>query len=211
MTAGVQGPPGRDGLLRRLAVWRARRRISPLWTLVVGAILALTLFPVAAILVIATGPSEGVWPHLLATVMPAATLRTLLLMAWVGIATLGMGTITAWLVVIYRFPGREIVAWLLLLPLAVPTYIVAYCYADLLDYTGPLQSALRSLLGFRNRQDYWFPEIRSLGGAVFVMSVVLYPYVYLSARASFLLQSVGTLEVARTLGRTPWGALRRAA
>jgi iron(III) transport system permease protein len=107
----------------------------------------------------------------------------------------------------YRFPGRGLFDWLLILPLALPTYITAYCYGEFLDFTGPVQSALRDLGGFRNYQDYWFPSIRSLGGAIFIFSCVLYPYVYLTARASFALQSIHVLEVARTLGRTGTGAL----
>ena len=102
----------------------------------------------------------------------------------------------------YRFPGRRLFEWLLLLPLAIPTYIIAFCYLELFDYSGVLQTSLRSLFGWRNAQDYWFPDIRSLGGAIFVMSAVLYPYVYITARASFLAQSVCVLEVSRTLGRT---------
>ena len=102
----------------------------------------------------------------------------------------------------YRFPGQRLFEWLLLLPLAIPTYIIAFCYLELFDYAGMLQTSLRSLFGWRNAQDYWFPDIRSLGGAILVMSAVLYPYVYITARASFLAQSVCVLEVSRTLGRT---------
>jgi len=92
--------------------------------------------------------------------------------------------------------------WLLLLPLAVPTYIIAYSYLELLDYSGIVQTSLRELFGWQNARSYWFPDIRSLRGAIFVMSAVLYPYVYITARASFVAQSVCVLEVSRTLGRT---------
>ena len=95
--------------------------------------------------------------------------------------------------------------WALLLPLALPTYIVAYCYVDLLDTSGPVQRGLMALTGARRARDLGLPEIRSLGGAILVMALVLYPYVYLSARASFLMLSTGPLEVARTLGRTAMG------
>ncbi len=122
-----------------------------------------------------------------------------------GALTFIIGTASAWLVTMYRFPGRGVVDRLLVLPLAVPTYIVAYCYVELMDYSGPVQNYLRSTMGWTSIHDYWFPEIRSLGGAIFVMAVVLYPYVYLSARASFIQQSVCALEVARTLGRTSLG------
>jgi iron(III) transport system permease protein len=103
----------------------------------------------------------------------------------------------------YRFPGREVLDRLLVLPLAVPTYIIAYCYVELFDYAGPVQTFLRSAFGFTGPHDYWFPPVRSLGGAIFILSAVLYPYVYLTARASFGQQSVCVLEVARTLGRSP--------
>jgi iron(III) transport system permease protein len=187
---------------RALRIWRARRRASPVWTLLVAAILALVLFPIAAILWLALGSSGDLWAHLAGTTLPAAVSRTLVLLLGVGALTLVIGTLTAWLVTVFQFPGRDAVAWLLIVPLAMPTYIIAYCYADLLDYAGPLQGMVRDMLGVHSRRDYLFPEIRSLGGLVLVLSAVLYPYVYLSARASFLQQSVGTLEVARTLGRS---------
>ena len=106
----------------------------------------------------------------------------------------------------YRFPGRGLLDRLLVLPLAMPTYIIAYCYVELLDFSGPVQRALRALFGWHTVKDYWFPEVRTLTGAILVLSAVLYPYVYLSARASFVQQSICVLEVARTLGRTSAGA-----
>ena len=193
------------------ATWRAQRRVSPLWTLAVAAIAAVMLLPVAGVTVLALASSGDLWPHLVATVLPAALLRTLLLMCGVGLATLVIGAGTAWLVTMFRFPGRDRIAWALLIPLAVPTYIVAYCYGDLLDYTGPLQTALRAITGARLAGDYWFPNVKSLPGAIFVFASVLYPYVYLSARASFLQQSAGPLEVARTLGHSLTGVLWRVA
>jgi iron(III) transport system permease protein len=153
-----------------------------------------------------TGNGVSTWPHLLRTVLPAALGKTALLLSGVGAVTLLVGTATAWVVTMYRFPGRDIVDRLLVIPLAMPTYIVAYCYVELLDYSGPVQSGLRALFHWRSARDYWFPEIRSLPGAVFVLAAVLYPYVYLSARASFVQQSVCALEVARTLGQTAIGA-----
>ena len=151
---------------------------------------------------IALRPSGDTWPHLIANVLPGAVRRTLLLMAGVGLLSLLIGTGTAWLVTMYRFPGRRYFQWLLLLPLAIPTYIIAYSYLELLDYSGIVQTALRDLFGWHNARSYWFPDIRSLGGAIFVMSAVLYPYVYITARASFIAQSVCVLEVSRTLGRS---------
>jgi iron(III) transport system permease protein len=162
----------------------------------------LALLPILAIGLIALKPSGDTWPHLIANVLPGALRRTLGLMAGVGALTLLTGTGTAWLVTMYRFPGRRHLQWLLLLPLAIPTYIIAFTYLELLDYSGIVQSTLREAFGWRDARDYWFPDIRSLGGAVLVMSAVLYPYVYITARASFLAQSVCVLEVSRTLGRT---------
>jgi len=119
-----------------------------------------------------------------------------------GVMLLGVGS--AWLVASYRFPGSKLLEWALVLPLAVPAYVVAYAYTDFLQFSGPLQSTLRAITGWGPRE-YWFPEIRSLGGAMLVFSVVLYPYVYLLARAAFLDQSRNLLQAGRLLGRGPWG------
>jgi iron(III) transport system permease protein len=124
-----------------------------------------------------------------------------------GTAIIGAGT--AWLVTTYDVPGRRVLQWALMLPLAAPTYVVAYVYTDILEYAGPVQMALRELGGWQSRQDYWFPEIRSLGGAIAVMSLTLYPYVYLLARAAFIEQSVCLTETARSLGCTAWQSFWR--
>ena len=172
------------------------------WSVAALAISLITILPIAAIALVALGPSGDTWPHLIANVLPGAVRRTLGLMAGVGVLTLLIGTGTAWLVTMYRFPGRRYLQWLLLLPLAIPTYIIAYTYLELLDYSGVVQSTLRETFGWHDARAYWFPDIRSLGGAILVMSAVLYPYVYITARASFIAQSVCVLEVSRTLGRT---------
>jgi len=172
---------------------------------------ALVLLPLAAILWIALTPSGDVWQHLVTTVLPGSLKTTLLLMLGVGLTTGVTGVATAWLVTMCNFPGRRILDWALLVPLAVPTYIVAFAYVEVLDYTGPVQSLIRALFGFQTSRDYWFPEIRSLGGAIFVMGAVLYPYVYLTTRASFLIQSAATLDVSRTLGASPYGLFFRVA
>src|SRR5262245_49329671 len=156
--------------------------------------------PVAALFAIAASADENVWPHIFGVVLPNSLVDTALLLLGVGVVVTVVGVITAWLVATCRFPGHALFDWALLLPLAVPTYIVAYCYVDLLDAFGPVQSAYRHLFGFTSRQEYRFPEIRSLYGAVFVMGMVLYPYVYLCVRAVFLMQSSAVLDVARTLG-----------
>lgn len=167
----------------------------------VSAALALAV-PLISVVWIGMTKSDGTWSHLVATVLPTALSNSLLLMAGAGLATLIMGTAAAWLITMHRFPGRTLADRLLVLPLAMPVYIVAYAYVELLDYAGPIQSALRMALGVSSAADYAFPEIRSLGGAIAIFSLVLYPYVYLTARASFEQQSVCVLEVARTLGRT---------
>ena len=182
-----------------------------LWQAAALVIAALVLLPLAAILWIALTPSGDVWRHLVTTVLPGSVKTTLLLMLGVGITTGVTGVATAWLVTMCNFPGRRILDWALLVPLAVPTYIVAFAYVEVLDYTGPVQSLIRGLFGFETSRDYWFPEIRSLGGAIFVMGAVLYPYVYLTTRASFLIQSAATLDVSRTLGASPYGLFFRVA
>lgn len=192
-------------LLQQLNAWR--QRVSPGWTVMVMLIALLVLLPIITVALLAIFPKENIWPHLLRTVLPRSLFETMVLLGGVGVISGVVGTTTAWVVTMYRFPGREVVDRLLVLPLAVPTYIVAYCYVELLDYAGPVQSGLRAVFGWHTVGDYWFPEIRSLPGAVFVLSAVLYPYVYLSARASFVQQSVCALEVARTLGCTPGGTL----
>ncbi|WP_083567618.1 iron ABC transporter permease [Hyphomicrobium sp. CS1GBMeth3] len=192
-----------ESLQRALKAFRDSSH-APGWSLTAGLLLAVIGLPVIAVLYLAATASANDWPHLLAYVLPVTLRQTLLLMLGAGIMTLIAGTGTAWLVTMYRFPGRAVLDRLLVLPLAIPTYIAAYCYGDLLDFAGPVQTSLRSLFGW-TAADYWFPDIRSLGGAVFVMSAVLYPYVYLAARASFVQQSVCALEVARTLGRSSMG------
>lgn len=173
------------------------------WTLAAMVGAAVITLPLIAIAVLAFGGSGETWPHLLSTVLPGSTANTLLLASGAAIGTAIIGTGAAWIVTMYRFPGRELLDRLLVLPLAMPVYIVAYAYADVFDYAGPVQTALRSTFGWTSPNDYWFPNIRSLGGAIGLFTLVLYPYVYLSARASFVQQSVCVLEVARTLGRTP--------
>jgi iron(III) transport system permease protein len=147
---------------------------------------------------------------LVETVLAEYVWNTLWLALGVGIGVMIVGVGTAWLVTMCRFPGSQTLEWALILPLAVPAYVMAYAYTDFLQFSGPLQTWLRDLTGWRARE-YWFPDIRSLGGAVTVMVFVLYPYVYLLARTAFLEQSVGVLEVGRTLGYGAWGSFLRIA
>jgi iron(III) transport system permease protein len=161
----------------------------------------LVVLPVATILA-SFVQSDTSWPtlqHLASTVMPRAALETLLLTALVTIGVAVLGTTAAWLVVALEFPGRRFFEWAMLLPLAMPAYIVAYAFTDFLQFAGPVQSALRAAFGLRHG-DYWFPEIRSLPGAAFVFVFVLYPYVYLLARTAFLARTASMIDAARSLG-----------
>ena len=160
--------------------------------------------PVLAVVGLALSPAGDIWAHLIDTVLGRYIANTILVMAGVGAGTLVTGVGTAWLVTMCRFPGRRIFEWALLVPLAVPGYVIAYTYTDLLEYAGPVQRALRMAFGWHNAQDYLFPDIRSIGGAVAMLTLVLYPYVYLLSRAAFAGQSVAALEAGRTLGHGPW-------
>ena len=190
----------RPPLRRRLA--RLKESGNLAWSLAALLISLIAILPLLAIGAIALQASGDTWPHLIENVLPGALRRTAVLLVGVGASTLLIGTGTAWLVTMYRFPGRNLLQWLLLLPLAIPTYIIAYTYLELLDYSGAVQTGLRALFGWQDARSYWFPDIRSVGGAILVMSAVLYPYVYITARASFVAQSVCILEVSRSLGRT---------
>jgi iron(III) transport system permease protein len=170
------------------------------WAAGVAAIASLAAAPVLSIAFLAVSAEGDPWPHLAATVLPAALLDTALLLGGVAAVTTVIGVSMAWLVTAYDFPARRSLEWALLLPLAVPTYIIAYACVEILDYFGPVQSTLRALTGWTTRHDYWFPEARSMTGAILVMGLVLYPYVYLTARSMFLMQSSCVLDVARTLG-----------
>ncbi|MGB0671853.1 MAG: ABC transporter permease, partial [Rhodospirillales bacterium] len=180
-------------------------RLGP-WGIGTALISLLVAMPILSISWLALGDSEGIWTHLLTTVLPFYVGTTLQLMLGVGLGTLVIGVSTAWLVTMCRFPGKRLFEVALLLPIAVPAYVVAYVYTDILEFSGPVQGALRALFGWQSGRDYWFPEIRSLGGAISMMTLVLYPYVYLLARAAFLEQCVCVLEASRTLGRGPWAS-----
>jgi iron(III) transport system permease protein len=174
---------------------------------VVAALIALA--PLAGLLALAVGEASDIWPHLARHVIPLALMQTALLLAGVAVVTIVLGAGTAWAVTTFQFPGRDALTWLLPLPLAIPTYIVAYVYVDILEAVGPVQSALRALFGWQTAADYWFPNVRSLGGAVFLFGSVLYPYVYLAARAMFQTQGAQFAEVARLLGARPFALARR--
>ena len=168
--------------------------------LAAGAVAALVLAPLAGLALLALSGSGALWPHLARYVLPQAAVETALLLAGVGVIVTGVGTGTAWLVTAFHFPGRRVLAWALLLPLAMPTYIVAYAYVDVLHPLGPIGSGLRALLGLTDPAAPALPPVRSLGGCILLLGFVLYPYVYLNARAAFAMQSADVLDAARTLG-----------
>ena len=176
-------------------------------TLATGVVLAL---PVASILSSVFAGLGETWRHLAATALPRYALNTLLLALGVAWGALSMGVVSAWLVTAYRFPGRDVLQWALMLPLAMPAYVMAYAYTDWLQFTGPVQSTLRALTGWEARE-YWFPDIRSLWGAAAMLSFALYPYVYLIARATFTELSRSAIEAGRLAGLDAWGAFFRVA
>lgn len=182
---------------------RKPRRYMPGWYSVAWGSALLVMLPVLAVLWLALFPTENIWPHLVDTILPVYIRSTLLLLAGVGSLSVVIGVSTAWLVTMCHFPGRRLFEWALLLPFAMPAYVIAYLYTDLLEYAGPIQSTLRELFGWQTARDYWFPDIRSLGGAIAMLTLVLYPYVYLLARASFLEQSMSIRDASRIFGCTP--------
>ncbi|MCP4316280.1 MAG: iron ABC transporter permease [Hyphomicrobiales bacterium] len=176
------------------------RSESPVLLALAAFIAVFVLIPVAALIYLAVTGHSDEWPHLLRYVIPHAVWTTAGLLAGVTVIAGSMGVLSAWLVVSFDFPARRTLAWALVLPFAVPTYLAAYAYGEFLDYTGPVQSALRGVFGFQSGADYWFPQVRSLPGAILVLSCVLYPYIYLTTRALFLMQGRSASDVARTLG-----------
>ncbi|KUZ65089.1 iron ABC transporter permease [Burkholderia ubonensis] len=179
---------------------RTPRLTGGVWLAAALAIAAAVAAPLATLVGAAFDADLAHWRHLAEFVLPQALANTLLLLAGVGAIVTLVGTGCAWLVTAYDFPGRRALTWALLLPLAVPTYIVAFAYLDLLHPIGPVQGAIRWLLGFDSPRQFRLPDLRSLPGAIFVLGFVLYPYVYLSTRAMFVTQSASLLEAARTLG-----------
>lgn len=168
-----------------------------------GILALLVLLPIATVVSSLFDTGRGSLAHLASTILPELVLNTLGLVVMVGLGTAIVGTGTAWLVSACRFPGSRVMQLLLLLPLAMPAYIIGYAYTDFLVFAGPLQTGLRELFGW-TRHDYWFPEIHSLWGVSLMLVLVLYPYVFFLARTAFQEQSRGLLDVARTLGRSPW-------
>jgi iron(III) transport system permease protein len=182
-----------------------------LWLLGSAIVAALVLAPIAALALLAAQGSTDLWQHLFEHVLPDAVRDTATLLAGVALLTALVGTGSAWLVTAYDFPGRRLLDWSLLLPLAVPTYIVAYAYLDILHPVGPVQSGLRAILGVESPRDFRLPDVRSMVGCILLIGFVLYPYVYLTARAMFLMQAANLIDTARTLGASRTGVFFRVA
>ncbi len=189
------------------------RSVSQIFSLN-GAILVCVLLvvglPIVTVLAHLFMHGDGSFVHLAQTVLPRYVINSIWLIVGVGIGTFLLGTGAAWLVTMNAFPGRALFEWALILPLAVPAYVLAYAYTDFLQVSGPVQSLIRSLTGLGPR-DFYFPEVRSLGGAILVFILALYPYVYLAARAAFISQCECVVEASRTLGCSPSKAFYRVA
>ncbi len=170
-------------------------------TIVIAVLLSLPIWVVLSSVFV---DARSIWQHLADTVLGTYVGNSLELMLGVGVGTTAIGVSTAWVVTLCSFPGRRLFESLLLLPLAAPAYILAYTYTNLLDYSGPIQTLLRKGFGWQSAQDYWFPNVRSIGGAIVMLTLVLYPYVYLLARSAFLTQSSRLLEASQNLGCSPW-------
>ncbi len=185
------------------------RKPTP-WNIALVCVSLLFSIPVAVVFGSVFFPEREVWSHLSDTVLADYIGNSLMLLVGVGCCSLLLGVIPAWIVTMYRFPMSRQLEWALLLPMSMPAYIIAYSYTGALDAAGPLQTMLRDFTGWHYR-DYWFPEIRSLGGAIAMLALVLYPYIYLLARAAFIEQSICVLEVSRTLGCNVLDAFMRVA
>lgn len=197
--AATSGEPAQG----RIAASRIKRRAYPATVGATLAICAVVLLPVLSLASIALSGTGADWPHLAQNVLPGAIRTTLLLLLLVAIGSAVIGVTAAWLVVAFDFPLRKTLSWALVLPLAVPPYLAAYAFAEFFHYAGPVQGAIRAIFGFETVRDYWFPDIRSTGGCALVLSLVLYPYVYLTTRIVFLMQGRNIADVARTLGAKP--------
>jgi iron(III) transport system permease protein len=191
LNLGLQGRSDTTGRF-----WRWATRL-----LAIGVLIPLVVISAAWLTV-----DAEVWGHLAATVLPDLITNTLLLVAGVAVGTVLLGVSLAWLTSLCEFPGRRWLDWALMLPFAVPAYVLAFVFVGTLDFGGPVQSAIRELFGLPGN---WSMEIRNAGGVILVMSLVLYPYVYMLARVAFLGQGQSAFEAARSLGLNPWQAFLR--
>ncbi|MBA4110516.1 MAG: iron ABC transporter permease [Leptothrix sp. (in: Bacteria)] len=185
---------------------RIRPRGMTLFALLIAVVMVIPLLSVATN--VFNAGTTGTWTHLMDTVMPDYIIATVVLCLGVGIGTALVGVGAAWLVTHCEFPGRRVFEWALVLPLAMPAYVMAYAYTDVLQFSGPVQTWLRASLGW-TRADYWFPDVRTLAGAIFMFIGVLYPYVYMLTRTAFLERGGAVTEAARSLGLSPWQSFIR--
>ncbi len=183
---------------------QVRQTLFNPWTVSVLLVALLIATPILFIVASVFADTGEIWQHLATTVLPEYLQNSLTMMIGVGLGVSLIGVGTAWLATMCRFPGSRILEWALLLPLAAPAYLLAYTYTHLLDFFGPVQTTLRSVFGWVSVNDYWFPEIRNIWGAIAMLILVLYPYVYLLVRVAFLEQATGMLEASRCLGCNPW-------
>ncbi|MEI6890806.1 MAG: iron ABC transporter permease [Pontiella sp.] len=183
--------------------------LSRIWSFAGYLIASIIILPLLAIIAQAFAPDKDVFRHLFRTVLPTYIGNTICLMLGVCICALLIATPAAWLVAKCQFPGRKAFQWALLLPLAMPAYVVAYVYTDLLDYAGPIQKTLRLWFDWQTPADYYFPEIRSLAGASVVLALVLFPYIYLLARTAFMEQSASLQHASRVMGCGSWQSFWR--
>ena len=179
-----------------------------LWKTSSGMLALLLVLPILAIFMTSIGETDELFSHLLSTVMPTYTLNTVALAAGTMLLSAVFGIPSAWIMAMCKIPSERVLQWALVLPLAMPSYIVGYIFTDWLDFAGPIQIFLRDVMGWQ-AGDYWFPDIRTLPGAIFVLALVLYPYVYLLCRASFMEQNVSLLQSARLLKCSPWESFLR--
>lgn len=178
------------------------------WLCGSGMFALLLILPIVSLFYLSTEEAGDLFSHLFATVLPTYTLNTLLLVIGVMGLSLFFGVPSAWLMAMCRVPGEKWLQWALVLPLAMPGYIVGYIYTDWFDYSGPIQQWLRGITGW-TVSDYWFPDIRTLFGATYVLALVLYPYIYLMSRSAFMEQNVSLLQSARLLGCSSFESFRR--
>ncbi len=201
-TETLRVPPEREGGISAWLNVNVR-----LWRLASFVIAGVVAAPILVVTLAWLTPAGDVWRHLVHTVLGELLRHTAVLMFGVGLGVFVLGAGLAWLIAMCEFPGRRVFDWALMLPLAVPAYVLAFVAVALLDFSGPVQGMSRTLFG----SSAWFPPIRSAGGVIGVMVLAFYPYVYMLARAAFLAQGRRMLETGRVYGLTPWAAFLRVA
>ncbi len=179
------------------------RQKSPKWTLFSMSIALLISIPILTVVFSVFTPAGDIWSHLASTVLDDYIINSLLLISGVSLGVILLGVSSAWLITMTEFPGRRFFEWASILPFAIPAYLMAYIYTDFLDIAGPLQTMIRNLFGL-GIDEYWFPNIRSIEGAILIMSLAFYPYVYMLARSAFLEQSTNLMEASRIMGYSTW-------